>query len=271
MENAPQAEHIRFLFDPRASVDAFARQRRRLASTVEGLSSDDLASPSRCAQWTVGDVLRHLVWVDDSVRRVWSGDHSIAGGFDPRVTPNEAVHDDRSWSDEEIRQRYLHSTEAMVTDLGGSGPERFGLPSLSPAGQVPWWMSVVHIGWDSSIHERDVMLPLGRSVGQSDDETTLCLAYSLVLTSFFSGRHPLSVRIGAIELGRGAGPVVVQTVADGEGRRDQAPGPPTTVVAEDPVKAIDAISGRGSIEDCLRGEASLIHRLGGLARYFTSV
>ncbi len=268
MEHPPQAEHIRFLFDPGSTLAAFAGQRRRFASTAEGLSDEELASPSRCAEWTVADVLRHLVWVDVTVRRIWSGDQSLAEGFDPRITPNHAVRDDRASSDQEIRERYLVSTEAMLWDLEHSDPDRFGQPSLSPAGTVPWWMSAVHVGWDASIHERDVVLPLGRDVERVDEETGPCLAYTLVLTSFFAGRDPLSMRIGATELRRVDGPAIAGAVTR-EYEGDEQ-GAPVTVVADDPVQAIDAMAGRGAMEQSLRGDAAVIHRLGGLARYFTS-
>ena len=223
----------------------------------------------------MADVLRHLVWADATVRRIWSGDLSGVGGFDPRVTPNEAVQRDRSVSDEAIRNRYLESTSTMLRDLVDSDPERFGHPSLSPAGSVPWWMSAVHIGWDSSVHERDVMLPVGRPVERLDDETELCLAYSLALVSFFAGSEPLAVRIGSLQLSREAGPVTVQArtnVQEADKLHDRATSSGTMIVMEsdDPVACIDAISGRGSLEQSLRGDPAVLHRLGGLARYFTS-
>jgi uncharacterized protein (TIGR03083 family) len=270
VDNAPQPDHIRFLFDPSSTLSTLAGQRRRFASTVEDLSSEELASPSRCKGWTVGDVLRHLVWVDHTIRRIWSGDGSTAADFDPRFTPDKAVQEDRVIPDEEIRERYLLSTGPMLTDLECSDPQRFGVPSLSPAGQVPWWMSAVHIGWDSSIHERDALLPLGRSVKQLESETVPCLAYSLVLMSFFAGDDPLSVRIGTIQIFREAGPVIVETVTATNESLDAMTSSPNRLATDNPVKVIDAICGRGSIDDSLAGDAAVIHRIGGLARYFTS-
>jgi hypothetical protein len=237
---------------------------------VEGLTREELASPSRCKGWTVGDVLRHLVWVDRTIRRIWSGEGSIATDFDPRFTPDKAVQQDRAIPDEEIRERYLLSTPSMITDLRCSDPQRFAQPSLSPAGQVPWWMSAVHIGWDSSIHERDALLPLGRSVKQLKSETVPCLAYSLVLMSFFAGHDALSVRIGAIQVIRDAGPVIVETVPTTDGSDDAMANSPNSVATDNPIKVIDAICGRGSLDDSLTGDAAVIQRLGGLARYFTS-
>jgi len=157
----------------------------------------------------------------------------------------------------------------MVAEFESSDPQRYGRPSLSPAGQVPWWMSAVHIGWDSSIHERDALLPLGRRIELSDGEIEPCLAYSLVLASFFGGRDPLSVRLGTIQLRRKDGPVSVQVAMTPSGQGDDLAS--DTMLTGDPVEVIDAISGRGSVDDALKGDQAVIHRLGGLARYFLSV
>jgi hypothetical protein len=131
-------------------------------------------------------------------------------------------------------------------------------------------MSAVHIGWDSSIHERDALLPLGRSVMQLESETVPCLAYSLVLMSFFAGDDPLFVRIGTIQTFREDGPVIVETITSTDENDDAETSSPNSLATDTPVKVIDAICGRGSIDDSLAGDAAVIHRLGGLARYFTS-
>ena len=272
--DAPQADHIRFEFDPHATLTALAGQRRRLASTVAGLSAEELTAPSRCAGWTIADVLRHLVWADATMRVLWSGDQSMVAGFDPRTTPDDAVRVDRAVPDDEIRTRYLSSAEAMAVDLESAGPERFGLPSISPAGQVPWWMSAMHLSWDSTVHERDVTAPLGRAVEDVPEETEPCLAYSLVLVSFFCGHAPVRVQIGSVHLGRGADGVVRAwaDTPDGDVERGESAGlDDVAMLAGSPVPAIDALCGRGSLTTTLTGDAGVIERLGGLARYFTSV
>lgn len=272
-EHAPQADHIRFLFDPETNLVALAGQRRRFGATVAVLTVEELKAPSRCEGWTVADVLRHGVWADATMRRIWSGDESLADGFDPRTTPNEAVQADRAVPDEEMRLRYLSSTAAMIIELESADPERLGHPSLSPAGRVPWWLSAVHLGWDSSVHERDVLSPLDRTVEATADETMLTLAYSLVLASFFSGPGPLDLQIDMVRLRRGNGPVIASTKRsdtkenDGDDHRADEP---ATVLTGDPVAIIDALSGRIASAEALHGEVAVIERLCGLARYFTS-
>ena len=272
-EDALQADHIRFLFDPDTTLVALAGHRRRFGATVAALTAEELKTPSRCEGWTVADVLRHGVWADATMRRIWSGDESLADGFDPRTTPNEAVQADRAVPDEEMRRRYLSSTEAMIIELESADPERMGDPSLSPAGRVPWWLSAVHLGWDSTVHERDVLSPLDRAVEATPDETMVTLAYSLVLASFFSGREPLDVQIDTVRLRRGIGPVIAWTnKADTKHHdgNDYSADDAATVLTGDPVAMIDALSGRIAPAEAFHGEVAVIERMCGLARYFTS-
>jgi uncharacterized protein (TIGR03083 family) len=268
-EDAPQADHIRFLFAPNTALALLVGHRRRFASTVATLTPEELAAPSRCEGWTVADVLRHGVWVDAATRHLWTCDESPLEGFDPRSTPNAFVQADRAIPDEEIRRRYLSSTEAMIVDLESVDPVRFGDPSWSPAGRVPWWMVAVHLGWDSTIHERDVLLPLDRFVDTVPGESMLYLAYSLVLASSFEP-DPLCLQIGTVRLRSGDGPVTASATTGGADDNDRTPDDPTTVLAGEPEEVIDALSGRLSLTEALHGDAAVIERLGGLARYFTS-
>jgi hypothetical protein len=130
-------------------------------------------------------------------------------------------------------------------------------------GDVPWWLGGVHLGWDSWVHERDVLVAVGGAPVADEAETVPVLAYGLVLASFFIGREPLSVRIGPVRLRRGSGLTEAWAVGD-EG--DEA-GDEIEVVG-DPVATVDALSGRGSLPDTLEGPPEVVHRLGGMARYF---
>jgi hypothetical protein len=155
----------------------------------------------------------------------------------------------------------------MAADVDGSGPERWGLPSLSPAGAVPWWLSLLHGLYDSWVHERDVLLPLGREPAVEGDEVEAVLSYTLVLVPHLSrmlgDREPFEAVVCGIQVTGGEGPVTVRHVEAG------APaGAP--VLTGDPPVVVDALSGRGSVEEALTGNAALVHRLGALARFFTT-
>lgn len=261
---APQPRHVRYLFDPRATLTAIAGQRRRFADAVATLDDAELSEPSRCEGWTVCDLLRHGVWADGAMRSIWSGDRSLAEGFDPRRTPDEFVRSARALPGREVLRRYLASTEAMVAELESATEDRFAEPSLSPLGDVPWWLSAVHLGWDTSVHERDALLPLGRSVEAGGEEEAPVLAYALVLAAVFAGPDPLAVRVGPVRLRRESGPVEVWLAA--RGATDKG----VTELVGDPAGVVDALSGRAPIFERLSGPTAVVERLGGMARYFTS-
>ena len=258
---AAQPDHFRFWFDPEETLAAVALHRRRFASGVAGLDAEQLRAASRCTGWSVADVLRHGIWADDAMRGLWSGDREVLKGFDPRTTPDEAVEAGRTTDDLEVRRRYLASTEAMVAELESADGRRFGEPSLSPAGTVPWWLSALHLGWDTTIHERDVMSSLGRAVEVESHESEPVLAYTLVLNSFFCAPGDWSVSLGAVRFRRCGGRAAVWTSQHRDG---------AVVLHGDPVAVVDAMSGRAPLSGAVRGDRATVQRLGGLARFFAS-
>jgi uncharacterized protein (TIGR03083 family) len=265
-QDVAQADHVNLLFDPCEVVGTVVEHRRRYASTVAALTEDDLAQSSRCRGWSVADVLRHGIWVDQTIHGIWSGG-DIPAGFDPRTTPNEFVDSHRNVPDEEIRIRYLAGTDAMILELESADTERYSNPSVSPLGQVPWWFTAVHVAWDSSIHERDILVALGHEMDQIPGESTLFLAYSLVLASFFAGSDPLTVRVNGVWLHRGDGPVITWsgTIQD---ESERVGGSHVTELTGDSFLTIDALTGRGNLMDVLDGPQSTVDRLTGFGRYF---
>jgi len=253
--DVPQADHIRVDVDPAGALAAYARHRRRFADEVASLTDTDLAVQSRCDKWTVADVLRHGCDVDEWMHAIWSGGPLPFSSFDPRTTPHESVVARRAQSDLEVRDRYIASAVVMADDVAGSGPARWGLPSLCPAGVVPWWMSALHVFFDSWVHERDALLPLGRMVPSESDETAPVLSWAVSLVGHVS-TDPLDAEVGGLHVVRHDGVVSTHTAAKAGG---------------DVAAIIDAIAGRGSVEDALPGcDPVVVTRLGAMARFFDS-
>jgi len=239
-------------------LSAYAQHRHRFAAEVAGLDEDALAERSRCSEWSVADVLRHGCDVDRWMQVIWAGEPLPFTTFDPRTTPNEWVMTGRSIPDAEVRDRYVASAEVMAVDVGNSPGERWGLPSLSPLGFVPWWLSALHIFWDSWVHERDALLPLGVEVPVVDDETLPTLAYCLAVVGTFI-HEPTDAVVAGVRLTIGEGPVT--------SAREAA----TADTGTDVATIIDALSGRTTLEDALpECDPQLLDRLGALTRMFHS-
>jgi uncharacterized protein (TIGR03083 family) len=262
----PRADHLHVELDPAVVVTGYVRHRRRFAASVTPLDEVALRAPSRCREWTAADVLRHGCDVDRWLRTIWAGGTPF-DAFDPRVTPHDSVVEGRSVPDAEVRDRYVASAEAMAAEVGSSGPDRWGRPSLSPAGAVPWWLGLLHGLFDSWVHERDLLLPLGRDVVVEPDELDAVLAYSLAIVSLLSRRlgdeEPVDAVVCGFRVTAHEGRVTVTPSS-------ATPPPDVPVLEGDPPVVVDALSGRGSLDEVLTGNATMVHRLGALARFFTT-
>ncbi len=251
----PQGDQICVDVDPAAALAAYAQHRRRFAAEVASLDEDALAAQSRCSLWSVADVLRHCRDVDEWMQALWSGSMPPFTSFDPILTPHEFVVAGRAVSDIEARDRYLTSSETMAADVGSSGPERWGLTSFSPLGVVPWWLSALHVFFDSWIHERDVLLPLGVPVPVEESEALPVLAYSFAIVGTLI-KEPTDVVVAGMRVVAGKPPAKATPVAPG-------------VDAEAPA-IIDALLGRGSVDAALAGfDPVIVKRFGALARIFS--
>jgi uncharacterized protein (TIGR03083 family) len=172
-------------------VASTVRQRRRLAEVVSGFGADEWSHPSRCDRWTTRDVIVHL----DSTNAFWTA--SIAAGvrgeptrflatFDPVTSPAglvEAAHDRDT---AEVLHRFLASTETFTEALEGLGDEDLDQLAEAPPGHVPVSTVVHHALWDSWVHERDVVLPMGGAPDVEPDEITACLRYAAALAPALS-------------------------------------------------------------------------------------
>ena len=250
----PQADVLHVEFDPAPIIAAHARQTRRFAQEAATLDEAALATKSRCHKWTVADVLRHLCDVDSWMDDLWNGRFPPLGQFDPNTTPHEFVLKTRDVPDIEIRDRFVTACETMAADVEGSGPERWGAPAFSPLGAVPWWLSALHTFFDSWLHERDCLLPLGSEPPIETEEVTPVLAYILGLAGTF-GREELDTVVAGIRLRAGALPVLVTPV----GSADES--------LADLAELADALSGRADLDVALRGaDPEVARRLSALAR-----
>jgi uncharacterized protein (TIGR03083 family) len=252
----PQGQQIHVDVDPAATLAAYAEHRRRFAAEVASLDEAALAAQSRCALWSVADVLRHCHDVDAWMQALWSGGRPPFSSFNPITTPHEYVLAGRAVPDLQARDRYVSSCEVMAADVGESTPERWGVTSVSPVGSVPWWLSALHVFFDSWIHERDVLLSLGLSVPVEEAEVLPVLAYAFAIVGTLI-QEPTDAVIAGVRVVTGEPPVKATPVA---ARADS-----------DAASIIDALLGRGSIEDALAGtgtDAVTVGRFGILAEIF---
>ncbi|HEY5077930.1 MAG TPA: maleylpyruvate isomerase family mycothiol-dependent enzyme [Acidimicrobiia bacterium] len=163
------------------------RQRRRLEAMLVDLDDADWSSASRCDDWTVQDVVAHMVGVNTfwnaSVRAGLGGTPTrLLVGFDPATTPALMVDAMRDLAPQEILDQFVTSNETFLGVLAQLDDTGWTTLAESPAGHVPIRMVAHHALWDCWIHERDIALPLGLNPPLEPDEVASCLRYAAALS-----------------------------------------------------------------------------------------
>ncbi len=174
---------ILVLDGPPSAIGAPAiRQRQRLAATLSSLTDEQWSHPSRCAGWTSRDVIVHL----DSTNMFWF--HAIGAGlrgeptrflttFDPVASPAHSVAGDTTPAIE-LLSRFQASTDALVSLWASLDDDSWSALAEAPPGHISVSAVTHHALWDSWVHERDVLVPLGIRADEHADEIAACLRYA---------------------------------------------------------------------------------------------
>jgi len=165
-------------------------QRRRMVEVLGALDDADWCRPSRCAGWSVHDVVGHLVTTND----FW--DLSIQAGlagaptrflstFDPVASPAALADQHRGTSVRDTRSRFADGSAALAETIEGLDDTGWEALAEAPPGHVPVRLVADHALWDAWVHERDILLPLGQEPVVDDDEVLTCLRYGAALGQAF--------------------------------------------------------------------------------------
>lgn len=172
---------------------ATLRQRRRAVDTFGRLSIEQWQAQSRCDEWKVRDVVAHLVDTDGywaaSIRAGLAGEPTrILQSFDPARTPALLAAAQADTSISELHARYAEVVDelcSVVEDLDADGWRTL---AEAPPGHVGVDAVVHHALWDSWVHERDVLVPLGIEPPVEEDEVVAALVYAAGLGPSFDLR-----------------------------------------------------------------------------------
>jgi uncharacterized protein (TIGR03083 family) len=173
--------------DPSA---ACIRQRNRFADTLEQLTDEQWSGPTRCDGWSVQDVVEHLdgvngFWVFSIESGLRGEPTKVLATFDPVAVPAQMVESARGATPAETLARFRASNARLAECLGGIEADAWSTPAEAPPGHIAVRALVMHGLWDSWIHERDVLLPLGREQEVEPDELLGALAYAAALSPAF--------------------------------------------------------------------------------------
>jgi uncharacterized protein (TIGR03083 family) len=163
------------------------RQRRRLEATLVDLDEDEWHAATRCDDWTVQDVVAHLIGVNAfwqmSVLSGLAGTPTrVLVDFDPAATPAMMVGPMRALAPAEILDQFVSSNDGFLGAIAELDAEGWETLAETPPGHVPIRLLAHHALWDSWVHERDIELPRGVTPPIEPDEVLSSLRYAAALS-----------------------------------------------------------------------------------------
>jgi hypothetical protein len=152
----------------------------------------------------VQDVIAHLVDTNQfwtmSIGAALRGEPSrFLATFDPVATPAALVDAARSRSSVEVLEQFVTTNDAFAQTIADLDEASWVLLGEAPPGHVPVRAVAVHALWDSWVHERDVLIPLGVAPVEEPDEIVACLGYAAALSPAFAVAGG-STRRGSVDI-----------------------------------------------------------------------
>jgi uncharacterized protein (TIGR03083 family) len=182
------------------------RQRRRLVALLRDLPEADWHRPSRCAGWTVQDVVSHLTSTNGfwalSIRAGLAGEPTrYLAAFDPVASPAQLVDQAQGTAVADTLADLATSVAALEDAVGELGDAGWSMLAEAPPGHLPIRLLADHALWDCWVHERDIALPLGLDPVVDADEVLTCLRYGAGLGQAFAlslgatGRGAMAIEV----------------------------------------------------------------------------
>ena len=133
-------------------------------------------------------MLLHVCGANRAARAVLLHERdAVAENFDPRTTPNAFVDSRAGEPFPETIADLEWSSTALYEAVETARTERPAPQRQAVWGRpIDWRLFVTHFFWDAWLHERDIVLPLGRDFATDAAETELAVAYGLLTTGVAS-------------------------------------------------------------------------------------
>ena len=223
------------------------RQQRRLVDTLAGLTAEQWEHPSRCDGWTARDVAVHLhsvhgFWAFSTAQGIKGEPTRFLATFDPVASPSQMVAAAPAIAPSELVEQLRASTAALEAQWSSFGDAEWNALAEAPPGHIGISALVHHALWDSWIHERDILLPLGIIPAVEDDEVAASLRYVAALGPAF-GLCRGSTQRGSFAIDAGLVQAVID-IGDAVQVRSGASADPAFVLGGDPVELLEVLSFR---------------------------
>lgn len=249
-------------------VGLLSAHHERLVGAWQALTPEQWEATSRNAAWSVHDTARHVADAMELGAAGVTGEPApfAVGEFDPRATPDVWLAESVADPPARTIERFAHAAQRArdrVGDRMAAGDSARGMTVYGPA---HWSVNVVHVFWDSWLHERDALLPLGLDAESTNEEQRVAALYGLLMAMVPAKMMEQSFA-ATVDLRDSGGRVV--TAAHDAGVVSSAESlDGDTDLAGDLCAMVDSLSGRGAALDEVIPNAP--EMLGAFARFMAS-
>jgi uncharacterized protein (TIGR03083 family) len=252
-------------------IEAFGAQRRRFVEFLRDLPEPAWRQPSRCSDWSVHEVARHVR--DGALAHTagLAGRPSPFGGgrFDPARTPSQWLARSAGESPADTLRDLTELADRETELLTARLADADGEPGRGPFGRPAHWsIRSLHVFWDAWLHERDVVLPLGAEIRPTDVDLQLAVLYSLLAAATSASWTGQYLRTSLVLDGSPSGGYTISSVDD-EIVVAAEPGATAALRAE-VTTLLDSLAGRGPSPTVVLGSSTpAAEQLGMLRRAFS--
>ena len=167
-------------------ITPWLRHRRRFADELSALTEEQWRAPSRCEGWDARAIVSHLVTVDSfwvlsfAAAQAHTPPTTFIRGFDPSTGTNDLVAPMLELASETILERFVTGGDALIAVVEQLHDAEWDAPAEAPFGHLPARLILGHALWDSWLHERDILVPLGMSAAVEPDELLVSTWFALL-------------------------------------------------------------------------------------------
>jgi uncharacterized protein (TIGR03083 family) len=185
-------------------VDPWLRHRRRMLDELGALSDEQWKAQTRCDSWDARGVISHLVTVDGFWTMVLTAalardtPTTFIRGFDPSTGTDALIAPMIDLPPAAILEQLAGTTDRLVATVERLGPDDWSALAEAPFGHMPVRLIMGHALWDSWLHERDILVPLGLTPPVEPDELLVATWYSFVVGGLQGGLIDDPEPVGAV-------------------------------------------------------------------------
>jgi uncharacterized protein (TIGR03083 family) len=177
----------------RTPVEPWVRHRRRLVDALGGLDDAQWKETTRCSAWDARGVVGHLIVVDQfwmtTMGAAQRGDAPtrFIEGFDPSSGTDAPVAPLLDLDPGALLDQLATGTDAFVTLVESMAGDQWDANGEAPFGHMPAHLLLAHAHWDSWLHERDILEPLGAAGPVDEDDVRNATVYTFVVGGLQGG------------------------------------------------------------------------------------